>query len=149
MIYKWTKFCSKTSMITSSNGNIFRVTGPFVWGIHRSPVSSPLKGQWRRALMFSLICAWVNGWANNRKAGDLRRHHPHYDVIVMLTTTRHINMHTVGFHTALFWLYFVFDIEWIYKRHDFKIILIQHISPTKLFPSVKNYTFQSFDNQTI
>ena len=28
-------------MMTSSNGNIFRVTGPFVWGIHRSPVNSP------------------------------------------------------------------------------------------------------------
>ena len=30
---------------------------PFVWRIHRSPVNSPHKGQWRRALMFSLICA--------------------------------------------------------------------------------------------
>ena len=29
---------------------------PFVWGIHRSPVNSPHKGQWRGALMFSLIC---------------------------------------------------------------------------------------------
>ena len=33
--------------------------------------------------MFSLICAWINGWVNNRKAGDLRRHRAHYDVIVM------------------------------------------------------------------
>ena len=40
-------------------------------------------GQWRRALMFSLICAWINRWVNNREAGDLRRHHAHYDVIVM------------------------------------------------------------------
>ena len=30
---------------------------PFVWGIHRSPVNSPHKGQWRGALMFSGICA--------------------------------------------------------------------------------------------
>ena len=30
---------------------------PFVWGIHRSPVNSPHRGQWRGALMFSLICA--------------------------------------------------------------------------------------------
>ena len=29
---------------------------PFVRGIHRSPVNSPHKGQWRGALMFSLIC---------------------------------------------------------------------------------------------
>ena len=56
---------------------------PFVRGIHRPPVNSPHKGQWRGALMFSLICAWINGWVNNREAGDLRRHHAHYDVTVM------------------------------------------------------------------
>ena len=33
----------------------------FVRGIHRSPVNSPHKGQWRGALMFSLICARING----------------------------------------------------------------------------------------
>ena len=57
---------------------------PFVRGIHRSPVNSPHKGQWRGALMFCLICAWINGWVNNREAGDLRRHRAHYDVIVMI-----------------------------------------------------------------
>ena len=41
------------------------------------------KGQWRGALMFSLICALINGWVNTREAGDLKRHHAHYDVIVM------------------------------------------------------------------
>ena len=56
---------------------------PFVRGIHRPPVNSPHKGQWRRALMFSLICAWINDWVNNREAGDLRRHRAHYDVTVM------------------------------------------------------------------
>ena len=59
---------------------------PFVQGIHRSPVNSPHKGQWRRALMISLICAWINGWVNNREAGDLRRSRAHYDVIVMNNT---------------------------------------------------------------
>ena len=52
-------------------------------GIHRSPVNSPHKGQWRRALMFSLICSWINVWVNNGEAGDLRRHRAHYDFIVM------------------------------------------------------------------
>ena len=47
---------------------------PFVRGIHRSPVNSPLKGQWRGALMFTLIQARTNGWVNNRDAGDLRRY---------------------------------------------------------------------------
>ena len=55
----------------------------FVRGIHRSPVNSPHKGQWRGVLMFSLICVWIIGWVNNREAGDLRRHCAHYDVIVM------------------------------------------------------------------
>ena len=32
--------------------------------------------------MFSLIWAWINGWVNNREAGDLRRHRGHYDAIV-------------------------------------------------------------------
>ena len=59
---------------------------PFVRGIHRSPANSPHKGQWRGALMFSLICAWINDWINNREAGDLRRHRDHYYVIVMMVS---------------------------------------------------------------
>ena len=51
---------------------------PFVRGSHRLPVNSPHKSQWRGALMFSLIYAWINGWVNNREAGDLRRHRAHY-----------------------------------------------------------------------
>ena len=56
---------------------------PYVRGIHRSRVNSPQKGQWRGALMSSLICVWINGWVNNREAGDLRRYRAHYDVTVM------------------------------------------------------------------
>ena len=55
-------------------------------GIHRSPVNSAHKGQWRGALMFSLICAQINDWVNNREAGDLRRRRAHYDVTVMIRT---------------------------------------------------------------
>ena len=76
---------------------------PFVRGIHRSPVNSLHKGQWRGALMFSLICTRINGWVNNREAGDLIRHRAHYDVIVMWNglatlqaTSKHIN--------SLWWL---------------------------------------------
>ena len=47
---------------------------PLVRGIHRSPVNSPHRGQWRGAMMFSLIYVWTNGWVNNRA---------HHDVIVM------------------------------------------------------------------
>ena len=61
---------------------------PFVRGIHRSPVNSLHKGQWRGAFMCSLICVWINGWVNNRKAGDLRRYGAHYDVTVMAAVFR-------------------------------------------------------------
>ena len=56
---------------------------PFVRRIHRSPVNSPHKGQWRGALIFSLIWTWINSWVNNPEVGDLRRHRAHCDVSVM------------------------------------------------------------------
>ena len=76
-IFNITEFFAADHMMTSSNGNIFRV-------IHRSPVKSPHKDQWRGALMFSLICVWINRWVNNREGGDLRRYRAHYDVTVMI-----------------------------------------------------------------
>ena len=56
---------------------------PFVRKIHRSRVNSPHEGQWRGALVFSLICVWINAKVNNREAGDLRHHRAHNDVIVI------------------------------------------------------------------
>ena len=86
---------------------------PLVRGIHRSPVNSPHKGQWRGALVFSLICAWINGWANNREAGDLRRYRAHYDVTVM-----------PSFHCELVWLRDMITEEWFKEP---VIMVIYHI----------------------
>ena len=63
------------SMMTSSNWNVFRVTGQLCGEFtgHR----------WRGALMF-FICSWRNRWVNNGEAGDYRRHHTNRDVTVML-----------------------------------------------------------------
>ena len=68
-------------MMTPSNRKIFRLTDHLCaeftghrW-IHI--------GQERGALVFSLICAWTNGWASNRDAGDQRRHRAHHDGTVM------------------------------------------------------------------
>ena len=68
---------SNMAMMTSSNGNMFRITGP-LWG--KPSMDSPYKGQWRGALKFSLIYAWTNGWANNRDDGDL-------DAIALIMTS--------------------------------------------------------------
>ena len=71
-------------------GQVWReVVGCRNWPVMRVPLFIALqrnaahKGQWRRALMFSLIGAWTNGWVNNRDAGDLRRHRARYDATVM------------------------------------------------------------------
>ena len=78
----------KTNSTVKIPGDVIKLTHfpyywPFVRGIHRLPVDSPPKGQWRGALIFPLICAWTNTWANNRDAGDLRRHCAQYDVTIM------------------------------------------------------------------
>ena len=48
-----------------------------------SPVPGEFPAQRLWALIFSLICVWINDWVSNREAGDLRRYRAHYDVIVM------------------------------------------------------------------
>ena len=61
---------------------------PFVRGIQLCPVNSLHKGHWRGALMFSLVCVWINGSVNSREAGDFRRHRAHYGVIVVGNQTQ-------------------------------------------------------------
>ena len=56
---------------------------PFVRGTTGHRWIPLTKGQWRGALMFSLICAWTSNWANNQNDGDLKRHFVHYGVTVM------------------------------------------------------------------
>ena len=70
-------------MMTSSNGNIFCVTG-HLCGEFTGPRWIPhTKTSDAELWCFSLICVWINGWVNTRGAGDLRRYRAHYDVIVM------------------------------------------------------------------
>ena len=73
------------SMMTLSIGNIFRATGHLCgeftghWWIPRTKASDA------ELWCFILVSARINGWVNNREAGDLRRHRAHYGVIVMQT----------------------------------------------------------------
>ena len=103
---QWVKVLkiSKTTKVLDNHDDVIKWKHfPRYWlflrGIHWSPVNSPHKGQWRGALMLSLICAWINRWVNNREAGDLRRHRAHCDVIVMCWVGIHSEDtdHSTGF----------------------------------------------------
>ena len=70
--------------MTSSNGNIFRVTDPLCGEftdldefLAQRPVTQSFDVFFDQRLN--------NNWVNNREAGGLRRHRGHYDVIVMST----------------------------------------------------------------
>ena len=68
----------------SSNGNVFRVTGPLCGEFTGRRWIPRTQRPVTRSLMFPLIYTWLNGWINNREAGDLRRHRAHCDAIVLM-----------------------------------------------------------------
>ena len=103
-------------MMTSSNGIFFALLA-FVRGIHRLPVDSPHKGQWRGALMFSLICDWTDGWPNNRDASDLRRHYNEFCCKYALWhVTRKSDLELVISKLYVLWLLFeiIVFVIWIH-----------------------------------
>ena len=69
-------------MMTSSNGNNFRVTGHLCGEFTGNRWIPHTKRPVTRSFDLSLICVWIKGWVNNREAGDLRRYRAHYDVTV-------------------------------------------------------------------
>ena len=71
------------TMMTSSNGSIFHVTGPLCGEFTGYRVIPSTKASNPELWCFFLICAWTNSWANNGDAGDLRCHCAHCDVLVM------------------------------------------------------------------
>ena len=73
------------NMMTSSNGNLSHVTGHLRGEFIGHRWIPRTKASDAELWCFFFICAWINGWVNNRKAGDLRRHRAHYDVTVMNT----------------------------------------------------------------
>ena len=81
------------------------------------PVNSQHKGQWRGALMFSLIWVWINSWVNNREACDLRRYRAHCDVIVMRTAKQLVEWPVIENDMTLIWCHcnVIFQCEIIRK----------------------------------
>ena len=74
-------------MTTSSNGNIFRVTGPLC-----GEITGPGEFLTQRPVTrsYDVSYARINGWVNNREAGDLRCHRCHYDVNVMYINNTYV-----------------------------------------------------------
>ena len=74
--------------------------------------------------MFSVICVWINGWVNNREAGDLRRNRGHYDVIVMIFhitgSVRESMMHSPHKVSLMFYL---MTAQAVKDRIDLSVIL--------------------------
>ena len=73
---------SNLSMMTSSTGNIFRVTVP-LWGNISVTAGFSSQKPATRSLLFSLVCAWTNSSANNQDAGDLTCLRVQYDINFM------------------------------------------------------------------
>ena len=101
---------SVTFMMTPSNGNIFRVTGPLGG---EPPVTGGFPSQrpvTRSFGVFFFICAWTKYWANNRDAGDLIRYGDDYDVTVMLYNVwigpRRLCCVWIDNFVYLIWIYF-------------------------------------------
>ena len=69
-------------MMTSSNGNIIRVTG-HLYGEFTVTGEFSTQSPVKRSFGGFSICVWINGWVNNREAGDFRRYRAHCDVTVM------------------------------------------------------------------
>ena len=94
--FAFVALCEGNPPVTSRTGENYSIntlvdTLSAWWWRHQMETFSALLAlcggihQWiRGALIFSLICAWTNGWANNRNSVDLRRHRPHYDVTVII-----------------------------------------------------------------
>ena len=71
------------TMMKSSHGNIFRVTGPLFGEFTGHRWIPSTKANDAEHWCFLWFCARINGWVNNGEAGDLRCHRAHYDVTVI------------------------------------------------------------------
>ena len=89
--------------MTSSKGNIFRVTGP-LWGKSTDPWWIPLTKASSGELWYFLWCApqQTASWANSRDTGDFMCHCAHYDVIVKGTSNTRPQWRQISVRTFQF-----------------------------------------------
>ena len=130
---------SLNPMMTSSNGNFFAFTDRR-WIPPQRPGTR----------MFSLNCAWTNGWVNNRDTGDLRRHRTHYDVSVM-------GRETVAFTTSAkrgyTWQYISshfsnkIKISWLYGHYSYVLGKPYHTQLSHISKASSEYLLWLFEKQ--
>ena len=92
-VMAWCQTDNKSLPLTQPHDDVIKWKHfPRHWSFVRGRWIPLTKGQWRGALMFSFMCAWTSGWANNRDIGDLRRHRAHSDVTAMYwgTSASHV-----------------------------------------------------------
>ena len=72
-------------MMTSSNGNIFHVTGHLCGEFTGHRWIALTKASDADLWCFLWSASEINDWVNNREAGDLKCYRAHYDITVMST----------------------------------------------------------------
>ena len=111
-IWRQRPVSTNNTFMTSSNGNIFRVTGLFAGN---SPVIVKL---------WFFICAWTNNWANTEGTGDLRRR---CAIVMLFFDSTELFPETIL--TQYYWYQYISvqchrKWEWYAgKTYNFKIIL--------------------------
>ena len=110
--------------MTSSNGNIFRVTGHLCGEFtgHRWVPRT-------KASDSELWCFLWSCWVNHGEAGDLRRHLVHYDVTVMITEPWYVIYNALIFLTRGVSLlkYFFLNIKRLHIWESERIVLTSNL----------------------
>ena len=120
-------------MLTSSNGNIFRVTGPLCREFTSHRWIPPHKGKWRGAMVLSLICAWNKrlskqswGWWFETPSGSLWRHCNDY--LQRIGMSACVVMHVMFSNHCLMSRYFIYFHRIVIKRKDLRFVKQQNVS---------------------
>ena len=112
-------------IMTSSNGNILRVTGPLCGWFTGHRWNPPTKSVTRSFEVFFDMRP-NKRWVNHRSVGHLRRYRSHYDVTVM------------SYSYCCYWMYdpqkkmswFPATIQWVHARWDHNATVIMTWSKT-------------------
>ena len=106
-----------SAIMTSSNGTIFRVTGPLCWEFTGHRWIPRTKASDAELWCF-LWYVWINGRVNTREAGDLRRHRAHY-VITVMPSSNNTNIDTDREMCKIQRYGYIKNSAWVTVNNDF------------------------------